>query len=84
MVLYSMCPLLEADAEGDRMIFTDDDLERLKFSLGTLYIPTINPKILDAMIVRLEAAERIIKAIDPEEVAQVHENFVAWLKASGK
>lgn len=69
--------------------FTDDELERLKFSLGTLYVPTINPKILDTLIARLEAAERLAGAACSIAMANnLFDDLIidheAWRKAAGK
>jgi hypothetical protein len=47
------------------MTFTDDDLERVKFAMTTMYLPVMNPKVIEALIARLETAERV--AIMAEE-----------------
>ena len=74
-------------------MFTDENLKELKTtmegSLECCKLDIISPVVimpthLQDLIERLEAAERIVNALDPEEVAQVHENFIAWRIAAGK
>lgn len=65
------------------MTFTDDDLKRLKSQLALEISPDedvlINNGEVDALLARLEAAER---CINPANCYAV--DYEAWRKASGK
>jgi len=71
------------------MIFSDEEIAKLKevaeASLKLNDIPFYcSGSQITALLARLEAAELIVNSLDPEEVAQVHENFFAWLRAKGE
>lgn len=66
------------------MSFTDEDLRRIKDYLRT--DPMKVPVYLEALIERLEAAERCIegKVYERSIDIQLWERYVAWRKACGK
>ena len=67
------------------MIFTDDDLERLKEDLPYI-INEINGSgyKLYGLIARMETAERFINHSFMLIEWENHENYKAWRKAAGK
>jgi hypothetical protein len=75
------------------MTFTDDDIERLKFSGTTFYIQTVNSKVLDALLARLEAAEKVCEMTyknlgmyseTKELPREIVESIEAWRTVCGK
>lgn len=66
------------------MVLTDDELVRIEYILGTLFISTINPMKLKALIARLRAAESVI--LDSERnLGVVNPLGVAeWRRLAGK
>lgn len=61
------------------MIFSDEDLKRLKENVSTMQI-----KGMEALLARLEAAEAYIKSM-PENVTDDNERLhKAWRKSAGK
>lgn len=64
------------------MAFTDDDLKRLKEETKGDEEP---PWYLEALLARLEAAERcILRTTQDEEGLIESEDYTAWRQAAGK
>lgn len=66
---------------------TNDDIERLRFTTGTLYIATVNPKYIDAALDRLELAEKCLRIVRMGEYIDWEEfnaAYVAWATIAGQ
>ena len=71
------------------MVFTDDDLKRLKLRLSADYFVRnkfVDAQDVEALLARLEAAEKLVYLIGPCHrcVACYREEERAWHKAAGK
>jgi len=76
------------------MVFTDDDLKRLKEKLLSTHHGDsfhIDRHYCEALLARLEAAEKVIESLSESEdladlrwFAPTHKFYCAWKKVAGK
>ena len=73
------------------MTFTDDDLKKLKKEFADWNFPRVDNNVMEALLARLEAAEKVCKFISDKSYLELPDNAkrlatleLAWRKAAGK